>query len=1525
MVKDHELEDFRSHGIREPLTTRINGILRAYPDSTQIARELLQNSDDAQSTVQWYLLDHRHHAKCAGSNKDAKLQLFHDDLEEYMGPALLAGNDSVFEEKDFLSLKNLASSEKKGDESKIGQMGIGFNSIYHLTDCPSFISGDQLMMIEPHERIFNGVQSEYNEGAVRGSFLKGNQGVMKFSDQLKAFSVLEDIDFTKSYNGTIFRLPLRTPDQAKASLLSKYSHTPQEVLQMLMELKDEALKAILFLKHVQKILIYECKEDQDTPTKLYEIDIVNASEVAAHRSQLLHDFKNHVQSADKTRAAMLEDSNGDVNIAEHKLIPWVGIAAPTDPGIKLDVAGLFCFLPVGNIQLPFPVHVNGHFAVEQSRRDIWTNTGKKIKVQSSAGIESLWNAHLFDKHIPEAYALFLENIGFDHGANYDLWPLTCGDGIGRGAVWKGMLIKTLTAALSHDRPVFICAPMAGGDITIEPYSKVYIADRDIDTYPLLKKALQAVVNLAENIPDVILAELPSVAESLGLTPRILTPSLLISILHDTKKQWNFTANAATRVEMVNYCLKDNKLASFVGLPLLPLADGAWVELSHEQACERYRVSQKVFQVLSISNKGLVDLDVEGYPFDEIESGCKDEIKSGGKDKVYWLSMPPSWVAQRIKTVFQLEGYKDDVASTGRVSRTPDQFPSDKWLTDFWNMTHSLPSDRDQKDLLYELVGVPLIPLNRGYLAPLSENRPVLYLNAEKSRDASVAQKALEIMDLRLECGVFREISMDSMLPLRGYLVDVSAVPRVFTVLSNVDPSLYQQLSAEDCHNIQRYLTSYLPATAALNSQQRKVLRYLPVFETYDDTRLVPLDAPFESKSKTWHVAQGYRHLSQPWIPTSINLLAEDQPMKNHIQFLFNIPILSKANYLLHLVWQLEKRPEREWDPILSDLFPGYYDLKNREVFSPLLRNLAFVQVRARTISEAAKPSARKKPGSVVDMGLSMFFMDEEAVFPAGIYDQPAFCGPLKELGLIREFTLAFAEERMSTLFGTSSHGRDASHKKAADAFYGRLNNLFSKEFMSVDLMSKISSLSWLYVDSGELCCPCECRPKEDRDLVGGQMPISDFSPSNKLLRERMGWKSDPPLDKVLAHFLSLIKQEPTTNINSSRLDGHDFAPIYKHLAAKVQDHTSLVAIKKALHGIPWILVSGRLYTVDRVVFQLDYNLSPHFVQVTSSSLYSLYRSLGVRDNIHYRDIESTLMIIAKNYQDSECLSDEDATLVRRLLFALSNDITRTWSPELPVLTKDGSLKRTADVVYDDRSARCGRLGNDSMPYNFLDDGIPKGVAQRLQIDMFSDRTRQESKDAEFKPFFQQEDIVDRIKGILNDYDPSGIFNEYLQNASDAGATKFSVILDTRSHKKTKILSPEMEAWQGPALVFYNDATFTEEGFSALCKLGVGNKGDDTSKIGRHGLGFNSAYHFTDVPSVVSGHSLVFFDPHMSNLPKSLDAYGDLVAQKGYRYDMRRLSAESLVDQLQPYKGFFGCDMESYFDGTMFRLPLRLKD
>ncbi|KAG0283782.1 hypothetical protein BGZ98_006180, partial [Dissophora globulifera] len=117
---------------------------------------------------------------------------------------------------------------------------------------------------------------------------------------------------------------------------------------------------------------------------------------------------------------------------------------------------------------------------------------------------------------------------------------------------------------------------------------------------------------------------------------------------------------------------------------------------------------------------------------------------------------------------------------------------------------------------------------------------------------------------------------------------------------------------------------------------------------------------------------------------------------------------------------------------------------------------------------------------------------------------------------------------------------------------------------------------------------------------------------------------------------------------------------------------------------------------------------------------------------------------------------------------------------------------------------------------------------------------------------------------------------------------------------------------------------TENDFYALSRLGVGSKRDDSSKIGRHGLGFNSVYHFTDVPSVVSGSYIGFFDPRLKYLPPMRTERG-LIPQGGQRCEFLKIKGDALADQLAPYKGIFGCDMESHFPGTIFRLPLRTLD
>ncbi|KAG0208799.1 hypothetical protein BGX28_000342 [Mortierella sp. GBA30] len=1538
MTSQPKRNTFEALDIGEPLTSRIAGILKDYPDSTQIARELLQNSDDAGSTIQWYLLDHRNHCNHHLSTQ-TKLSLFHDDFEEYMGPALLAGNDSVFEKKDYVSMKNLGASEKRTDESKIGQMGLGFNSIYHLTDCPSFISGDKFIIIEPHQRIINNV-------AIVSPYLENY-----FPDQLQTFAVIEDIDFSKPYEGTIFRFPLRTPEQAKNSALSKYPRTPQEVLDMLEELKDEALNALLFLKHVERIVIYERKEDEVKPTKLFEIEIVNAAEVKAQRFQLLSKLKSHVHPVDLTdqdsvlecsirpkyritqedgttteqiwqvttrvgnsmhsRNCMLADTKGDKNVMEHKLIPWTGVAAPIDPRIKIETSSLFCFLPIGDIQLPFPVHVNGQFAVEHSRRDITTNTENKINPQSSVGIGSLWNVHLFQKQIPHTYSLFLEHIGLDYGVNYDLWPTFCGDGSGRDAIWEDLLRNMLFTILSNDRAVFFCGPNSDKDVSMESYSHLYIAGQDLDEYSLLKKALHAVETVAENIPNAVLLEIPHTIESVGLPDRMLTPALVLEILHKTKDQWSLTADAETRVQMLQYCLQDNRRVDLEGLPLLPLAGGRWVEFSQGPAHDRFCVSRLVFTILSNSNDGLVDLDVANYPLNDVLSDAGSPL--------FWTSIPPATIAQRVKAIFHQYCYQDRAMPAECISQISSQFPTDIWLETFWNMADSLSNPTERTDLLSRLHGVHLIPVNKGNVAPLSMDRPVLWLNQDTSRDICLLEEALSILEDQLDCIVLRRTPIVS-AALHGYLVDISDVPGVLTVLSKVQTDRYLRLSPTASDNLQKYLATCLSTETTLTPEQRYVLGLLPVYETYVGGPLISLNTS-SSNLKQWEIAQGYHFSEQPWVPGSVRLLADGQQLQGHVRYLLGVPDLTKLEYLHLLVSQMEERPDYEWDAIVSELFEKHDIHKDLSNFHSLLRSLPFVK----TESKIATRPTRLKPTAVVYHGLADCFTSEEAVFPAGIYAQHSFCSPLEALGIRYVFDSAFAQERMSTLFTHSSAHDTLTHKEAALALYGRMDNNYSSGFFTEKLRNLISTLPWIYVGGTERCTPSECRPIGDKCLVGDKMAISEFRFCNMTLLECMGWNAPPPLDIVLDHFCSMIDEATVLPRATIKLDDSAIQQIYRYLADKVTDPDALAIIKEALQGRPWILVSGSLYNVDRVALEMDYDLRPHFVQVTVSHLEDFYRALGVRENIHQQDIEVILQDVASKYSNDEVLSSAVCDLVIHLLNGIAYGVSPTWSAELPVLTRDGTLTRAADVVYDDRSVRQSNQCSEMLPYTFLDKRISRDAAQKLQIAMLSVRTWEESKDNTFEEYFQKEEIVDRIKGILNDYDPSGIMNEFLQNADDAGSTKFSITLDIKSYNKKGVLSQNMEQWQGPALVIYNDAAFSEDDFAALCKLGLGNKKEDVCKIGRHGLGFNSVYHFTDVPSILSGHSLVFFDPHMTSLPKSRDINGELVAQRGHRYDLRKLSAETLADQLEPYRPFLGDDMMSPFQGTVFRIPLRMKD
>ena len=78
-------------------------------------------------------------------------------------------------------------------------------------------------------------------------------------------------------------------------------------------------------------------------------------------------------------------------------------------------------------------------------------------------------------------------------------------------------------------------------------------------------------------------------------------------------------------------------------------------------------------------------------------------------------------------------------------------------------------------------------------------------------------------------------------------------------------------------------------------------------------------------------------------------------------------------------------------------------------------------------------------------------------------------------------------------------------------------------------------------------------------------------------------------------------------------------------------------------------------------------------------------------------------------------------------------------------------------------------------------------------------------------FHQKEELTTRVHNILEEY-PSGIgpFKEFVQNADDAGARCFGVVLDEQSYGTNSLLSAGLGEWQVGVSVFstYSQGTIS---------------------------------------------------------------------------------------------------------------------
>ena len=415
---------FGDVGPHESLVSRLRTILEDYKGSLTIIKELIQNADDAGATEVNICYDGRTHSVKPNS-------LLFPGMVKCHGPALLFHNNAAFKMEDFENITKLAGATKKNKPLKIGRFGVGFCSVYHITDIPSFVSGEWLYIFDP-ALLF--LQDEIANAAKPGKKLKFTEEIVHHSNQLVPYKELFKFKREQSYKGALFRFPFRTHSDEHS--VSNVCFKKSDMRELLADVKKAGSKLFLFLNNVEKITFSWIDAGDIEPIELFAMKKSTASIVSIQAGS-----RCEIKQITVTEKSLLTSNEYWLTAYEKQKLPYCGDKSPTHKVGTASVAcylqsslhycpqkiegEMFCYLPL-SLQTGLPVHVSANFAVLGDRSGIHASDS------DSPTEEVQWNTELCRKLIPNAYFSMLQSlyqlccsdqIPEDKYKFYHLWPL----------------------------------------------------------------------------------------------------------------------------------------------------------------------------------------------------------------------------------------------------------------------------------------------------------------------------------------------------------------------------------------------------------------------------------------------------------------------------------------------------------------------------------------------------------------------------------------------------------------------------------------------------------------------------------------------------------------------------------------------------------------------------------------------------------------------------------------------------------------------------------------------------------------------------------------------------------------------------------------------------------------------------------------------------------------------------------------------------------------------------------------------
>uniref|UniRef100_A0A8C2J3U8 Sacsin/Nov domain-containing protein n=1 Tax=Cyprinus carpio TaxID=7962 RepID=A0A8C2J3U8_CYPCA len=567
-----------------PFIDYLKEILRRYPDGGQILKELIQNADDAGASTVVFIHDERHYETHS---------LWTEELRKYQGPALY--DDAAFTEEDWEGIQRVGRSIKQDDPTKVGRFGIGFNSVYHITDLPCVFSSEHLAIFDPQKKMFGEDEEGYrwslNDEEDRESLLKFRDQFQPFQNtvsKVNSCSWEKVISEEQYFKGTLFRFPLRN----EASEISDNLYDSTKVTQLFDSFIADADISLLFLRNVSSITLLHIDTNGLCNNRLkvsvsnnFTTDLSYIKKDSFDRKTCFKTVSQICQQMVETRTKWLvttcllkQGYIPEIDSLAKKLsfYPQVDAAFRLDGDRSLCNGRLSCFLPLPNNEpnkTGLPIHINACFGLTDNRRFIkWQEEDQKNDESA------MWNELLTKDILPHVYLMMILDAIQLSGVSalpsptvYNLWP-DLSKTVHKER-WHEVATNTLKVLFEYK--IFHLAD--NEQIWVSPSDAVFpVKNICSNTMSAVSRLLIAKGENLVTVPEHVLKDVQEIFPKSD-TLTWVTPSYARAVLHRSEAE---NLSKDDKYSLLEFALSDEKYTELEGLKLLPLSDGTFTSFGN---------------------------------------------------------------------------------------------------------------------------------------------------------------------------------------------------------------------------------------------------------------------------------------------------------------------------------------------------------------------------------------------------------------------------------------------------------------------------------------------------------------------------------------------------------------------------------------------------------------------------------------------------------------------------------------------------------------------------------------------------------------------------------------------------------------------------------------------------------------------------------------------------------------------------------------------------------------------------------